>query len=74
MESRLILSPRGEIMVESDHAYFSRRAEQERGLMSAATSPNIAEVHRLLAERYDKLALRYREPGDENGTAAGSAT
>lgn len=36
--------------------YYRRREERERGLAAAALNPDIAAIHRELADRYQQLA------------------
>lgn len=55
-------------MSESDHEYFCRRAAEERDALKRAESPEVAAVHRALAERYELLARRYGNSADgDNG-------
>ena len=45
--------------------YYRRREEHERGLAAAAIKPDIAVIHRELADRHQQLAtsITPRHPG-----------
>lgn len=43
-------------MIESDAAYFSRRADEERAAADKAAGEEARHAHLEMAERYDALA------------------
>ena len=55
-------------MKEDDHAYFRRRAAEERVMAERAEHPLVRNLHLELADRYEKaarssVALRAKEGG-----------
>jgi hypothetical protein len=50
--------------MSNDHAYFMRRAAQERSAAANAAAGKAREAHQLMAERYRGLA-----EADESGPA-----
>lgn len=58
-------------MVESDHEYFERRANEERQAAAQAANEAVRAAHGELAERYADMARAmrpagYRTPTDGN--------
>jgi hypothetical protein len=50
-------------MTWDDAAYFRNRADQERALATTAKDPIAAEIHRVLAARYDERATGEQPTG-----------
>lgn len=53
--------------MESDQAYFARRAGEERETALAAADPQVRGIHLELAERYALLSAAISEAFDQLG-------
>jgi hypothetical protein len=50
-----------DVDVESNAAYYRKRAEMERDLAAGAPSEEIMKIHLELAGRYTELAVEFEE-------------